>query len=155
LKIIVINLGINKIRISSILRPSTQNFYISQGFYPLPEQKDEGRFVWFEWNFRTLNRKDHINISKFSKKIMENTSFLATFEPSKFRQNRDEHDTTELLPYQLRRRRSPTPSPRHFMSPRSPRTEEKSIFKDVESPRGTASGRKKKTKTKKRMRKKY
>jgi hypothetical protein len=29
LKIIVINLGINKIRISSILRPSTQNFYIS------------------------------------------------------------------------------------------------------------------------------
>jgi len=159
LKIIVINLRINKIRISSILRASTQNFYISQGFYPLPEQRDEGRFVWFEWNFKTLNRKDHISINKFSKKIMDNTYFSATFEPSKFKQNRDERDTTELLPYQLRTRRSPTPSPRHFMSPRasprpSPRSarEEDSIFRDVESPRGTARGRRKGKGTKRRKR---
>lgn len=163
LKIIVINLRINKVRISSVLRATTQNFYTSQGFYPLPEQRDEGRFVWFEWNFKTLSKKDHVDITKFSKKIATK-NFLASFEPSKFTQNRDEHDRSELLPYRLRSRRSPTPSPRHFRSPRSPRRvvtprspieeEEGTMFREVESPKGTARGRKKRKGTKKRRRRK-
>jgi len=163
LKVSLVYLRIYKVRISSVPRHSTQNFYISQGFYPIPEQIDEGRFVWFEWDFDKHSKKDYISMAKLQIKLMGNKPMFATYETTKANL-----DNVELIPYRFRTAKSPLPSPRHFMSPRpvvapvaTPRSarspveeEEGAMFRDVESPRGTAHGRKKRKGTKKRRRRK-
>jgi hypothetical protein len=63
LKWILINLKIPNLRISSILNFNTQNFYTSQGFYPIENQTDPNS-VWFEWNIYTRTKKDQHEISK-------------------------------------------------------------------------------------------
>jgi hypothetical protein len=163
LKVSLVYLRIYKVRISSVPRHSTQNFYISQGFYPIPEQIDEGRFVWFEWDFDKHSKKDYISMAKLQIKLMGNKPMFATYETTKANL-----DNVELIPYRFRTAKSPLPSPRHFMSPRpvvapvaTPRSarspveeEEGAMFREVESPRGTAHGRKKRKGTKKRKRRK-
>jgi hypothetical protein len=62
LKWILLNLKIPNLRIKSILNANTQNFYTSQGFYPIAEQTDP-QFVWFEWNIYTRNQKDRTDMS--------------------------------------------------------------------------------------------
>ena len=99
IKIIIINLGITKLRLKSVLRPTTQNFYTSQEFSPLPEQKDAG-YLWFEWNLDFLSEKDDTRFQDFSKKLTDNDAFMVIYTPDKFFKNMDDIDTTtELLPY--------------------------------------------------------
>jgi hypothetical protein len=155
-KLVIALLGIPNIMLESVNRGTTQNFYTSQGFQFL---NDKGNKKVFVTNTRRLSRKDQLIIGTLYKNINKNKPILITYEPSKFELNKETMDTTELLPYHdVRMDGSPVLSPRHFDSPRpSPRSarEEDSIFRDVESPRGTARarGRKRKgTKRKKRRR---
>jgi len=62
LKWILLNLKIPNLRISSILDSNTQNFYTSQGFYPIENQTDP-KSVWFEWNIYTRTKKDRNEMS--------------------------------------------------------------------------------------------
>jgi hypothetical protein len=62
LKWILLNLKIPNLRISSILDSNTQNFYTSQGFYPIENQTDP-KSVWFEWNMYTRTKKDRNDMS--------------------------------------------------------------------------------------------
>ena len=155
-KLVVTMMGIPTIRLESVLNPSTQNFYTSQGFQYV---NDNGNKKIFEINTGLMSRKDQLSIGKLFHHLGKNKPLLATFHPSKNR----EMDTMDLLPYlEIRTRRSPQPSPRNFFTPQSsPRsarsTEDDSIFRDVASPRGTAAhGRKIKRRTsiKKRRKKK-
>ena len=65
LKWILLNLKIPNLRISSILNSNTQNFYTSQGFYPIENQTDP-KSVWFEWNIYTRTKKDKNEMSRLS-----------------------------------------------------------------------------------------
>jgi hypothetical protein len=154
LKVITDGLGIQKVRIDSIFRPSTQNFYTSQGFYPLPDQEMGGKIIWFEWDSRYSSKKDRANMRSIRQ------PFLVTYEPSKFEMNKERMDTTELLPYRPVRTHaslspgavSPRGSPRSARSPHSAR-EMESIFRDVESPRSVRARGKRTKKNKSRKHK--
>lgn len=153
-KLVITMMGIPTIRLESVLNPSTQNFYTSQGFQYV---KDNGNKKIFEINTGLMSRKDQLSIGKLFHHLGKKKPLFAIFYPSKNR----EMDTMALLPYlEIRTTQSPQPSPRNFFTPRSsPRsarsTEDDSIFRDVASPRGTAArGRKKMRDTKKRRKKK-
>jgi len=51
LKSIIINLNIQKLRIQSINRPTTLNFYTTQNLYPIKEQTDT-KYTWMEWDYK-------------------------------------------------------------------------------------------------------
>lgn len=148
-KLIITMMGIPVIHLESVNNPSTQNFYTSQGFQYV---SDNGNKKIFEINTGLMSRKDQLSIGKLFHHLGKGKPLFAIYHPSKNR----ELDTTDLLPYhEIRTRRSPQPSPRNFFTPQaSPRsarsTEEETIFRDVSSPRRTAHGRKKRTRTKKR-----
>lgn len=152
-KLVITMMGIPTIRLESVLNPSTQNFYTSQGFQYV---NDNGDKKIFEINTGLMSRKDQLSIGKLFHHIGKGKPLLATYHPSKNRGM----ESVELLPYiEIRTRRSPQPSPRNFFTPQaSPRsarsTEDDSIFRDVASPRGTAArGRKRKAKGKETKRK--
>jgi hypothetical protein len=153
-KLVITMMGIQTIRLESVLNPSTQNFYTSQGFQYV---KDEGDKKIFEINTGLMSRKDQLSIGRLFHHLGKGKPLLATYHHTKNRGM----DTMEILPYlEIRTRRSPQPSPRNFFTPQSsPRsarsTEDDSIFRDVASPRSTAArGRKKMRDTKKRRKKK-
>ena len=148
-KLVITMMGVPTIRLESVINPSTQNFYTSQGFQYV---SDYGNKKIFEINTGLMSRKDQLSIGKLFHHLGKNKPLLATYHSSKNRGM----DTMDLLPYlEIRTRRSPQPSPRNFFTPQaSPRSarsvEDDSIFRDVASPRGTAArGRKKKRGTKK------
>jgi len=152
-KLVITMMGIQTIRLESVLNPSTQNFYTSQGFQ---YENDSGDKKIFKINTGLMSRKDQLSIGKLFHHLGKGKPLLATYHPSKNRGM----DSVELLPYlEIRTRRSPQPSPRNFFTPQSsPRsarsTEDDSIFRDVASPRGTsARGRKRKAKGKETKRK--
>ena len=100
LKWILLNLKIPKLRISSILNFNTQNFYTSQGFYPIENQTDP-QSVWFEWNIYTRTKKDKSEmsnliipfLSKYNKdkhKIyMNKTVRLNSYNPKRSKRSTD------------------------------------------------------------------
>jgi hypothetical protein len=152
-KLVITMMGFSLIRLESVLNPSTQNFYTSQGFQYV---NDNGDKKIFEINTGLMSRKDQLSIGKLFHHLGKGKPLLATYHPSKNR----EMDTMDLLPYlEIRTKRSPQPSPRNFFTPQaSPRSarsaEDDSIFRDVESPRATsARGRKRKAKGTKKKRK--
>lgn len=152
-KLVITMMGIPIIRLESVINPSTQNFYTSQGFQYII---DKGNKKIFEINTGLMSRKDQLSIGKLFHHLGKRKHLIATYHPSKNRAM----DSVELLPYlEIRTTQSPQPSPRNFFTPQaSPRsarsTEEESIFRDVYSPRRTAHGRKKRTRTKKRRKRK-
>jgi len=145
IKIILINLRIKKLRLKSILRPTTQNFYTSQEFSPLPEQKDAG-YIWFEWNFDFLTEKDDVCFQDFSKKLTDKEPFMITYTPDKFYKDIDAIDKTKLLPYYYSEKEEK----------KRTEEEESSIFKEVHTPRtdgGKKSRRSRKNKKNKKSKK--
>ena len=77
LKIILLNSKsrVIKVRIPSILRPSTQNFYTQQKFYKLPDQPDS-KSVLFEWNKKSISQRDKIKLNLFKENFIEELTKL-------------------------------------------------------------------------------
>jgi hypothetical protein len=161
IKLSITLLKIPLIILESVNRGTTQNFYTSQGFQYLRDNKDK---KVFQLNTLHLSQKDQIIIDNLYKKLNEETPFLITYEPSKFDKNKETIDPTELIPYnRIRTAESPRPFPIHFMDPRIEEEEEEKedeedvsgTWKEVSSPRGGKKTKKqRKTKKKKRKQKK-
>jgi hypothetical protein len=94
LKWILMNLKIPNLRINSINEYNTQNFYTSQGFYPVKNQTDLTS-MWFEWNIYTRNKKDRNNISNLV------IPFLSKYNTEKHKIYLNK--TVPLTPYNKRR----------------------------------------------------
>jgi hypothetical protein len=117
LKWVLINLKIPNLRISSILNYNTQNFYTSQGFYPIENQTDS-KTVWFEWNIYTRTKKDISEISNL------NIPFLSKYNKEKHKIYMNK--TVTLNSYNKKR------SKRNSNTTSSVRSYSK-IFRDVKS----------------------
>ena len=125
LKIIVRILEIKQLRIESINRASTQNFYTSQGFYPLEEQVN-ANYTWFEWEYQTRREKDQEYMMTF------NIPFLIQYDSQKSLENRDMIDKTKIIPF-LSRRHTRRYSPQSTDNNTPPELED--IFREVLTPR--------------------
>jgi hypothetical protein len=119
LKSVVIHLNIPKIRIQSINRPTTLNFYTTQNLYPIAEQPNP-KYTWMEWDYRSKTLKDdgYLESMKFP--------FHIILDKEKYMKNRKDVDDAPILPFRQKERKST--SSRSSSSRRS-----NSVFHSVES----------------------
>jgi len=92
LKSIIINLNIQKLRIQSINRPTTLNFYTTQNLYPIKEQTDT-KYTWMEWDYKSMTEKDTGNLEKMK------FPFSTILDKEKFMKNRKDVDDAPIIPF--------------------------------------------------------
>jgi hypothetical protein len=117
LKSIIIKLRIPKLRIQSVNRPTTLNFYTTQNLYPIRDQT-ETKYTWMEWDYTTKTEKDDGYLHKMK------YPFPIVLDKEKYMKNRKDVDDATLIPYRV----NPNARSRSSSSRRS-----NSVFRDVES----------------------
>jgi hypothetical protein len=119
LKSIIIRLHIPKLRIQSVNRPTTLNFYTTQNLYPIREQTD-AKYTWMEWDYNTKTEKDDGYLQKMI------FPFPIILDKEKFMKNRKDVDDAPILPFRQVEIRSRSRS-------RSSSRKSNSVFHSVES----------------------
>ena len=122
LKSIIKILHIPKLRIQSINRPTTLNFYTTQNLYPIKIQS-EPKYTWMEWDYTTMTEKD--------KNYLKNMQFpfFTVLDKDKFIKNRKDVDDTPIISYRVNPSRSKSISRSSFNSSRK----SNSVFRDIAS----------------------
>ena len=118
----IIKLRIQKLRIQSVNRPTTLNFYTTQNLYPIREQT-ETKYTWMEWDYTTKTEKDDGYLHKMK------YPFPIVLDKEKYMKNRKDVDDAPLIPYRVH----PYERTRQSSSRRSSSRRSNSVFRDVDS----------------------